>query len=151
MCLTCGCGDEDNVRVSTLDPEHEGRPADGHAHDDTHPHDHDHPHEHDHHPHEHDQPHDHGQPHEHDPHDHDHPHEHGPSEADRHASLHASEKTEKLILGEQILAKNDHLAEHNRAWLKDRRILAVNLMSSPGSGKCDAMSAESLQQLHGVL
>lgn len=122
MCLTCGCGDEDNVRVSTLDPEHEGRPADGHARDDTHPHEH-------HHPHEHDQPHDHGQPHEHDP------HEHGPSQADRHASLHDGEKTEKLILGEQILAKNDHLAEHNRAWLQDRRILAINLMSSPGSGK----------------
>src|SRR3954453_6049708 len=34
-----------------------------------------------------------------------------------------------------LLAKNDHLAEHNRAWLAERGILALNLMSSPGSGK----------------
>jgi hydrogenase nickel incorporation protein HypB len=34
-----------------------------------------------------------------------------------------------------LLAKNDHLAGHNRAWLTERGILALNLMSSPGSGK----------------
>jgi hydrogenase nickel incorporation protein HypB len=34
-----------------------------------------------------------------------------------------------------LLAKNDHLAAHNRAWLADRGIVALNLMSSPGSGK----------------
>jgi hydrogenase nickel incorporation protein HypB len=34
-----------------------------------------------------------------------------------------------------LLAKNDHLAGHNRAWLADRGIVALNLMSSPGSGK----------------
>ena len=34
-----------------------------------------------------------------------------------------------------MLAHNDHLAEHVRAWLAVRRITAVNLMSSPGSGK----------------
>jgi hydrogenase nickel incorporation protein HypB len=34
-----------------------------------------------------------------------------------------------------LLAKNDHLAEHNRRWLAERDIVAVNLMSSPGSGK----------------
>lgn len=36
---------------------------------------------------------------------------------------------------EQILAKNDHLAEHNRRWLDARNILSINLMGSPGSGK----------------
>lgn len=36
---------------------------------------------------------------------------------------------------EQILAKNDHLAEHNRQWLDARKIFSVNLMGSPGSGK----------------
>jgi hydrogenase nickel incorporation protein HypB len=40
-----------------------------------------------------------------------------------------------LVLEQDVLAKNDRLAEHNRAWLAQRRILAVNLMSSPGSGK----------------
>ena len=34
-----------------------------------------------------------------------------------------------------LLAKNDHLAAHNRAWLAERGILALNLMSSPGAGK----------------
>ena len=34
-----------------------------------------------------------------------------------------------------LLAKNDHLAAHNRAWLAEWGILALNLMSSPGSGK----------------
>ena len=34
-----------------------------------------------------------------------------------------------------LLAKNDHLAGHNRAWLTERGILALNLMSSPGAGK----------------
>jgi hydrogenase nickel incorporation protein HypB len=50
---------------------------------------------------------------------HDHDHAHG----------------EEITLGQKILAKNDHLAAHNRAWLRERGILAVNLMSSPGSGK----------------
>ena len=34
-----------------------------------------------------------------------------------------------------VLAKNDHLAEHNRAWLRERGMHCVNVMSSPGSGK----------------
>src|SRR3954466_2659119 len=34
-----------------------------------------------------------------------------------------------------LLAKNDHLAAHNRVWLGERGIVALNLMSSPGSGK----------------
>ena len=34
-----------------------------------------------------------------------------------------------------LLAKNDHLAAHNRAWLAERGIVVLNLMSSPGSGK----------------
>ncbi len=34
-----------------------------------------------------------------------------------------------------MLAKNDELARRNRAWLAERRVTALNLMSSPGSGK----------------
>ena len=34
-----------------------------------------------------------------------------------------------------LLAKNDHLAGHNRAWLAEQGIVALNLMSSPGAGK----------------
>src|SRR4029453_14362429 len=77
--------------------------------------------------------HDHGAGH------HSHDHSHGPghdhgllSEAE-HQALHAG--TQTVAIEEAILAKNDHLAEHNRVWLADRGITALNLMSSPGSGK----------------
>src|SRR4029453_8410470 len=77
--------------------------------------------------------HDHGAGH------HSHDHSHGPghdhgllSEAE-HQALHAG--TQTVAIEEAILAKNDHLAEHNRVWLADRGITAFNLMSSPGSGK----------------
>lgn len=68
-------------------------------------HSHDHDHQHDHH-------------HGHD-HDHDHHHDHGTV----------------VTLEQQILAKNNLLAERNRGWFAGRGILALNLMSSPGAGK----------------
>jgi hydrogenase nickel incorporation protein HypB len=77
MCATCGCSDDQGVRVQS----HE------HAHS------------------------------------HDHSHEHEAAAG-------------RIVQIEQdVLAKNDHLAEHNRAWFAERGMLAVNLMSSPGSGK----------------
>lgn len=57
--------------------------------------------------------------HEH-PHTHDHPHPHGPG---------------TVTLEQRVLAKNDDLAERNRAWLAERGSVAVNMMSSPGAGK----------------
>jgi hydrogenase nickel incorporation protein HypB len=36
---------------------------------------------------------------------------------------------------QNVLAKNDLLAERNRGWFEGRGILALNLMSSPGAGK----------------
>ena len=64
-----------------------------------------------------------------DEHEHSHDHVHG------HGHGHAHPAVDTLVLEERVLARNDHLAEHVRAWLAVRRILAVNLMSSPGSGK----------------
>ena len=46
---------------------------------------------------------------------------------------HAHGKT--VTLAEKVLARNDALAGENRNWLRERDILAVNLMSSPGAGK----------------
>lgn len=46
-----------------------------------------------------------------------------------------SEGGRTVALEQQILAKNDALAEENRRWLAERQTLVVNLMSSPGSGK----------------
>ncbi len=59
-------------------------------------------------------------------HDHPHPHEHGHDHQDR---------THTIELEQKVLAKNDALAEHNRTWLAERGITAINLMSSPGAGK----------------
>ncbi|WP_181773216.1 hydrogenase nickel incorporation protein HypB [Amycolatopsis pittospori] len=40
-----------------------------------------------------------------------------------------------VVLEQDILAANNSLAAVNRGWLAERKIHAVNLMSSPGSGK----------------
>jgi hydrogenase nickel incorporation protein HypB len=40
-----------------------------------------------------------------------------------------------VVLQQKVLAKNDGLAEANRRWLRERAVLAINLMSSPGAGK----------------
>ena len=84
-----------------------------------------------------DHPHPRGRDHlEHD-HDHDHPHNHDHvhSHEDDQRNGPAQPATQTLTIEQRVLAKNDHLAEHNRQWLADRGIRAVNLMSSPGAGK----------------
>jgi hydrogenase nickel incorporation protein HypB len=40
-----------------------------------------------------------------------------------------------LDLEQQVLAKNDRLADVTRRWLAERNILALNLVGAPGSGK----------------
>jgi hydrogenase nickel incorporation protein HypB len=64
----------------------------------------------------------------------DHLDEHQQHEGHAHVSHdHADERT--ILLEQKVLAKNDRLAEANREWLRQRSVLAVNLMSSPGAGK----------------
>jgi hydrogenase nickel incorporation protein HypB len=84
---------------------------------DPHGHDHAHPHGHaqsrdDVHAHNHDHAHS---------HDHDHPHPHP--------------ATALVEMKARVLAKNDALAQRNRAWFAGREILALNLVSAPGAGK----------------
>ncbi|WP_020104970.1 hydrogenase nickel incorporation protein HypB [Nocardia sp. 348MFTsu5.1] len=52
-----------------------------------------------------------------------------------HEHEHGHDHTETITLEQKILAKNDELAEHNRAHLAERNILAFNVTSSPGAGK----------------
>jgi hydrogenase nickel incorporation protein HypB len=52
-----------------------------------------------------------------------------------HMMLDAPESGRTIQLQQKVLAKNDELAAASRQWLRDRGILAVNLMSSPGAGK----------------
>jgi len=56
---------------------------------------------------------------------------------DRHQPdlLHPQSNGSIVSLQEHILKKNDRHAEDNRNWLQERKILALNLVSSPGAGK----------------
>jgi hydrogenase nickel incorporation protein HypB len=67
--------------------------------------------------------------HDHAGHDHE-PHEHG-----IHLHDHSVQDERTVQLEQKVLAKNDRLAEQNREWLRERGVLAINLMSSPGAGK----------------
>jgi hydrogenase nickel incorporation protein HypB len=62
----------------------------------------------------------------------------GPSNSEDHRTGHPHGHDQLAGVVEietALLAKNDHLAGHNRTWLAERGIVALNLMSSPGSGK----------------
>jgi hydrogenase nickel incorporation protein HypB len=69
------------------------------------------------------------------PHDHDgHSREHHADEIHQHD--HEGQPEERTVhLQQKVLAKNDRLAQLNRDWLRQRGVLAINLMSSPGAGK----------------
>jgi hydrogenase nickel incorporation protein HypB len=94
-----------------------------HSHDHSHTHAHHHEHEdhlHGAHTHTHD--------HDHHHHDDGHSHEH------LHAS-HNHSHGKEIAVEQDILGKNNLLAERNRGYFEAKNILALNLVSSPGSGK----------------
>jgi hydrogenase nickel incorporation protein HypB len=76
---------------------------------------------------------------------HAHEHAHGP-----HRHDHAASEKKTVELRQKILSKNDEQAERNRAWLRSRGIVAVNLISSPGTGKT-LLLERTLEALHGLL
>jgi hydrogenase nickel incorporation protein HypB len=111
MCTVCGCG---------------AGAAPAHAHD----HGHDHDHEHGHH-HEHD--------HDHEP-GHGADHRHGGAALDFGAgpagvSVAGLSQERTISIERDILSKNDAFADANRRRLRQAGVFAVNLLSSPGSGK----------------
>lgn len=112
MCGICGCGQPDGTirikKVSAMAPLL-------HAHGHDHAHD---GHDHAHHHHEHEQGH--------------HHHHHAPH---RHEGNHFRPGTTVLQIEQDILGKNNLLAERNRGYFEAKKILALNLVSSPGSGK----------------
>ena len=65
--------------------------------------------------------------------EHTHHHHHG-SLANVHANPQLNDKKTIDVIS-KILDKNDHEAGHNRAHFEKHGVLAINLMSSPGSGK----------------
>jgi hydrogenase nickel incorporation protein HypB len=80
---------------------------------------------------------DHHHPHDH-PHDHDHDHSHD----------HDHREHRTLVLQQKILSRNDELAAKNRVWLAEHGVVALNLISSPGSGKTMLLE-RTLERLQG--
>lgn len=94
------------------------------------------------HDHAHDNGHDHPHPHSHDG-GADHVHSHDPSGV-------SGGTARRIDLEQSLLAKNDEIAALNRAWLAGRNIVALNLISSPGSGKT-LLLERTLDRLRGKL
>lgn len=95
--------------------------------------------------------HDHGHDHS-DEHSHEHGHDRDPGELADLIGDHTGYVTgrERIEILEDIYAENDRLAAANRAALDAAGVHAVNLMSSPGSGKT-ALLARTLASLQGRL
>lgn len=72
----------------------------------------------------------------HDPHngpEHDHGHEHAQSLEHSHPREHKHQK--KIDLGLDIMERNNINASMNRRFFEGRKVLCLNMVSSPGSGK----------------
>ncbi len=123
MCAVCGCG-EGEVRI-------EGKDKSGH-----HGHDHHHHHDHDHH-------HDDGHVHAADGTIH---YGNGPA----HAHAPGLSQSRMVEIEKNILSKNDAYADDNRRAFFDHGIFALNLVSSPGSGKTSLL-VETVKRLEGKM
>lgn len=75
-----------------------------------------------------------GHTHEH-THDHSHEHDHG------HAHEHTHENETVISVEQDILSRNNAVAAANRALFAKKKILALNFVSSPGSGKTELLAA----------
>ena len=173
MCTTCGCSKDAGTvitdpqtgeRIETLAVGESGAPREPgswrqlatgpagvsvaeHLHARAHRHAHEahetHVHEHDGHVHSHE-------------HVHEHHHAQTPVALDHspvsiaEVAIAAATHGTTIALEQDILAKNQLLAEHNRGWLASRHITALNLVSSPGAGKTTLLerTIRDLQALH---
>lgn len=139
MCDTCGCGHVESFKVITdhgsvahghhAGHEHEHEHVDAHGRRYRHVHSH---------PDEGASVRAHTHTHGHD-HHHDHAHAHDHPEAVRTLPVHLP-----------LLEKNERLAERNRGFLQAKGVFAINVVSSPGSGKT-ALLARTLELLGGDL
>jgi hydrogenase nickel incorporation protein HypB len=84
-------------------------------------------------------------------HGHHHHHDHGHDHDHAHDHDHDHEPESRVLAVERdLLAKNNALAAENRAYFSQRGILALNLVSSPGSGKT-ALLVKTIEKLAGRL
>ncbi len=114
MCTVCGCGEgETRIEGHTLSHKNELSHEQGKSHE-------------------------HGSsPHNHD-HKHSHYHDYGQSLAHAHAP--GLSQSRMVQIETDILSKNNEYAAHNRRWFSEHKILTLNLVSSPGSGKTSLLT-----------
>jgi hydrogenase nickel incorporation protein HypB len=117
MCTVCGCGEGE----TTIE-------GGGHSHEHGHHH-HDHDHDHGHHHHD---------------HDHGHHHHHGDThdygQGPAHAHAPGMSQARMVQVEQDILGKNNEYASANRRYFTEHGVLALNLVSSPGSGKTSLLT-----------
>ncbi|HLA34651.1 MAG TPA: hydrogenase accessory protein HypB, partial [Rhodocyclaceae bacterium] len=65
-----------------------------------------------------------------------------------HSHAHGLSETRKLKIEQDILSQNDAYAAQNRQRLAAQGIFALNLLSSPGSGKTSVL-VKTIAMLHG--
>jgi len=75
-------------------------------------------------------------------HDHDHPHGHG---HDHHHGHSHAPATFTLDLNRSLMEKNNLLAERNRVFFRAKKLLVLNIVSSPGSGKTTFIRKTAVQ------
>jgi hydrogenase nickel incorporation protein HypB len=129
MCTVCGCGDGE----TRIEPGGVTK-ANGHAHGhgpEQYEHTHDHPQDHDHR--------DHGHGHDHDHHADPGSLDYGSGPAGAHAP--GVSQSRMVRIEQDILSKNAAFAAENRVLFSRTGVLALNLVSSPGSGKTSLLVA----------
>ena len=147
MCTVCGCG-EGETRIEGQGLEHDHDHAHGPHH---HHHDHEHGHAHSHdHGHHHDHDHEHSHAHDHGHHQHTHGDHHDYGQGPAHAHAPGMSQSRMVQIEQDILGKNNQYAAANRQLFQERQILALNLVSSPGSGKTSLLT-RSIDDLKGEL
>src|SRR5580700_9490011 len=112
MCAICGCSEGAETRITVPAGNTHAQPRDdGHRHSYGHTHDHHH-----------------GEGHTH-PHEHPHEHHHGEEHAHLHepgasvATLRETQHGNLLRVEQDVLARNNRIAERNRGWLEGRGVL----------------------------
>jgi hydrogenase nickel incorporation protein HypB len=121
MCQDCGCVVVDEIAVDgvkvTASHSH-SHAQDDHRHHEHHHHEHHHSHNHN---------------------GHTHSHSHSSAHSHTHTAPHDNQPqtgyTHTVEIHSALLDKNDRLAERNRGYFLAKNLLALNLLSSPGSGK----------------
>jgi len=134
MCESCGCGKPEEFTIKEGSEVARKRSSENtnseiksdHTHSDEHMHEHVHEHEH-----EHVHHHSHEHMHEHD----GHWHSHKDSEVARKRGSEIKSEHKEIPLNIDVLSENNRLAERNRGYFDAKKVLCLNMVSSPGSGK----------------